>query len=86
MILYHPTFLIVVFNVLILVLLAFVGYITQNPLVLLGLLLLQQVPLADPSALMAAEQYDDSEEDEVTHDAEDHRIGYLAKLDEKKAE
>ena len=84
MILYHPTFLIVVFNVLILVLLAFVGYITQNPLVLLGLLLLQQVPLADPSALMAAEQHDD-EEDEVTHDAEDHRIGYLAKLDEKKA-
>ena len=84
MILYHPTFLIVVFNVLILVLLAFVGYITQNPLVLLGLLLLQQVPLADPSALMTAEQYD-KEEDEVTHDAEDHRIGYLAKLDEKKA-
>ena len=84
MILYHPTFLIVVFNVLILALLAFVGYITQNPLVLLGLLLLQQVPLTDPSALMTAEQYDD-EEDEVTHDAEDHRIGYLAKLDEKKA-
>lgn len=84
MILYHPTFLIVVFNVLILVLLAFVGYITQNPLVLLGLLLLQQVPLTDPSALMAAEQYDE-EEDEVTHDAEDHRIGYLAKVDEKKA-
>lgn len=84
MILYHPTFLIVVFNVLILVLLAFVGYITQNPLVLLGLLLLQQVPLADPSALMAAEQCDE-EEDEVTHDAEDHRIGYLAKVDEKKA-
>lgn len=84
MILYHPTFLIVIFNVLILGLLAFVGYITQNPLVLLGLLLLQQVPLADPSALMEVEQHVE-DDDEVTHDAEDHRIGYLAKIEDKKA-
>lgn len=78
MILYHPTFLIVVFNVLILTLLGFIGYITNNPLVLLGLLLLQQVPLSDPTHLLMAEEEEEDEES-------DHKIGYLAKIEDKKA-
>ena len=43
----HPTFLVATLNILILVLLALVGYFTTNPLVILGLLMLQQIPVFD---------------------------------------
>lgn len=86
MYLYHPTFLITALNVVIISLLAFVGYVTSNPLVVLGLLLLQQAPVIDPSSLIAAEEpiYDE-EDDEVTHDSGDHRMGFLAKIEDKSA-
>lgn len=41
----HPTFLVTALNVFIIALLAYIGWVTTNPLVILGLLLLQQTPV-----------------------------------------
>lgn len=85
----NPGMPIVWLNVLIILLLAFVGYLTSNPLVIFGLFLLQSVPIADTNSMLIAAMGNagaaQEEEIEHPHDSGDHKIGYLAQIREKAA-
>lgn len=78
--LHNPTFLIVCINVVIIFLLGFIGYVTHNPLVILGLLLLQAAPITDPSIFLTSGTAIEEEVEEIGGDAGQHRIGFAAKL------
>jgi len=77
---YHPTFLITLLNVMIILLIGLIGYLTSNPLVIFGLFLLQQTPIVDPTPLLEASMPDEEVEEEVDHGSDKHRIGFHAKL------
>ena len=77
---YNPTLYITWLNFAILIFLVIVGVVCQNPLVVLGLLLLRDTPLL--SGGEAAEQYKEegeSEEEDTTYSK--HGIGFLREED-----
>jgi len=81
---------IVYLNCLIVVMIGLLGWVTNNPLTVMGLLLLQNVPVVDSNTMMAmafaGQQQQGAEEDpEHPHDSGDHKIGYLAQMREKVA-
>lgn len=72
-ILKHPTFLVGSLNVGIVALIAYIVFLTSNPLALFGLMLLQQIPI-----------FENPEEEsgpEFPHDCGDHKIGFNADID-----
>lgn len=71
---YNPTLQIIVFNIFIIAFLAGIGVMTQNPLVILGLLLLPQVPIVQPS------EEEEEQEEMFPHDSGDSNMGFTAKL------
>lgn len=66
----HPTFLVGALNILIVVLIGVMVWLTSNPLAIFGLMMLQQVPVFEVPE-------PDSEE-HFPHDSGDHRIGFTA--------
>lgn len=79
---YNPTLYITWLNFAIIILLAIVGVVCQNPLVVLGLLLLRDTPLLTPGD--AAEQYEQEGETEEDGDETlygEHRAGFLREED-----
>jgi len=77
---YHPAFFPTVLNVCIVIAIIAVGYITSNPLVIMGLFMLQQTPIV--SAGVPQEEYAEQEESEQEVEAEynESNVGYLAKF------
>jgi hypothetical protein len=71
---YNATFLVTFLNIVIVALIAVIVYLTSNPLALLGLMMLQQIPVFAPS-----EEHE--EESGFLHDSGDHKIGFTADID-----
>ncbi|WP_374335489.1 hypothetical protein [Methyloversatilis sp.] len=67
----HPTFLVGALNVLIVAMITYIVWRTGNPLALLGITLLQQVPIFEAPA----------QDPEHPHDSGDHRIGFNADIE-----
>lgn len=73
--------MITMINVLIIALLALVGWLTMNPLVILGLFLLQQVPvLIGEGGQMVDAMGEGIDPDEPIPNATENRIGFHAEL------
>lgn len=71
----NPSTFTTIVNICIISMLCFVAYFTGNPLVVLGLSLLQQTPVIDPSVFINAQA------EEV--DEDNSRIGFHAKIEGK---
>lgn len=76
----NPAFYTTLINALIIVLIGVVVWKTNNALALFGLMLLQSTPIIDPTQIAAIEAMGVQTDDEDDAKADDHTIGFLARL------
>ena len=78
--LFHPTFLTALLNIMIVISLVVIGWITNNPLAIMGLLMLQSIPLLPPKFTMNDIEGFQAENSVQTDAVSESKIGFTANI------
>lgn len=76
----HPTFLTALLNIMILVSLVLIGWITNNPLTIMGLLLLQSIPVLPAKFTMEDIEGFQGQESRHADLVAESKIGFTANI------